>query len=446
DPQDAIYMLPPIRYPDGRFYLKIGGDPHDVRISFDDENIPTIAWVRDRLNPEVLGFPDDSKDRPEGDPDDVVFKARMVEGNRNLEGAVTALSPAKYGRENDVDDLAMFTPFDGKPILAWNHDLGGGLFRIETGHYVKPGGFQGWTGSSPGGSDVSRPSISGNGKAAIVGWNHSDTSFASWTRFSNESFEPNVLSGYGQVSDPSFIMVDEGYTLAAYTATVQGVSSVRISRYSNPGAGLSPDQFTFGKVNVGTTREVAYLLRSNGQTPVEFNGFDITGLDASDFTLDVPAGCDGTHAIRTSCQFRLRFTPSSAGPKSATLTAHTSAGDLQSVVSGSGGTGGRLSLTSTPAKKRVKAGTTVRIKVTAKNLTVNEAGDARICPTLNRKVLRLGKKCVSIGNLAGNAERQVVFPVRVTAKARRGQEYPVKFRLRAANAVERLSITRLTRK
>ena len=37
DPQDAIYMLPPIRYPDGRFYLKIGGDPHDLQLNSEAE-------------------------------------------------------------------------------------------------------------------------------------------------------------------------------------------------------------------------------------------------------------------------------------------------------------------------------------------------------------------------------------------------------------------------
>ncbi len=37
DPQDAIYMLPPIRYPDGRFYLKIGGDPHDLQLKSEAE-------------------------------------------------------------------------------------------------------------------------------------------------------------------------------------------------------------------------------------------------------------------------------------------------------------------------------------------------------------------------------------------------------------------------
>jgi hypothetical protein len=29
---DDFYMLPPIRYPDGKIYMKIGGDPDDVRL------------------------------------------------------------------------------------------------------------------------------------------------------------------------------------------------------------------------------------------------------------------------------------------------------------------------------------------------------------------------------------------------------------------------------
>ncbi|SCB57350.1 sarcosine oxidase [Rhizobium aethiopicum] len=38
-----IYLLPPIRYPDGRFYLKIGGDPDDLVLRSDAE---MRAWFR----------------------------------------------------------------------------------------------------------------------------------------------------------------------------------------------------------------------------------------------------------------------------------------------------------------------------------------------------------------------------------------------------------------
>ena len=43
DPADHIYLLPPVRYPDGKTYLKIGGDPDDLQL----ETEPEIrAWFR----------------------------------------------------------------------------------------------------------------------------------------------------------------------------------------------------------------------------------------------------------------------------------------------------------------------------------------------------------------------------------------------------------------
>ena len=43
DPRGHIYLLPPVRYPDGKTYLKIGGDPDDLRL----ETEPAIrAWFR----------------------------------------------------------------------------------------------------------------------------------------------------------------------------------------------------------------------------------------------------------------------------------------------------------------------------------------------------------------------------------------------------------------
>jgi sarcosine oxidase len=43
DDIDSIYLLPPIRYPDGRYYLKIGGDPDDLGLERDSE---LRAWFR----------------------------------------------------------------------------------------------------------------------------------------------------------------------------------------------------------------------------------------------------------------------------------------------------------------------------------------------------------------------------------------------------------------
>lgn len=50
DPRRHIYMLPPLRYPDGRLYLKIGGDPDDVIL---DEDRKMRQWFRDGGRAEV---------------------------------------------------------------------------------------------------------------------------------------------------------------------------------------------------------------------------------------------------------------------------------------------------------------------------------------------------------------------------------------------------------
>ncbi|MDH4439771.1 MAG: FAD-binding oxidoreductase [Rhizobium sp.] len=43
DPVDHIYLLPPVRYPDGKTYLKIGGDPDDLWLRSEPE---IRAWFR----------------------------------------------------------------------------------------------------------------------------------------------------------------------------------------------------------------------------------------------------------------------------------------------------------------------------------------------------------------------------------------------------------------
>lgn len=51
DPSEHFYFLPPIVYPDGHAYLKIGGDPTDIEI----ENEPTIAdWFRGEGTPGAI--------------------------------------------------------------------------------------------------------------------------------------------------------------------------------------------------------------------------------------------------------------------------------------------------------------------------------------------------------------------------------------------------------
>ena len=50
DPTKHIYLLPPVVYPDGKAYLKIGGDPDDILLGTDAE---IRAWFRTGGKPEV---------------------------------------------------------------------------------------------------------------------------------------------------------------------------------------------------------------------------------------------------------------------------------------------------------------------------------------------------------------------------------------------------------
>lgn len=50
DPRNHIYLLPPVRYPDGKTYLKIGGEPVDVPLTTEGE---LRAWFRSGGSPKV---------------------------------------------------------------------------------------------------------------------------------------------------------------------------------------------------------------------------------------------------------------------------------------------------------------------------------------------------------------------------------------------------------
>ena len=51
DPSDHFYFLPPIVYPDGETYLKIGGDPTDIEI---DEEPAIRDWFRGEGTPDAI--------------------------------------------------------------------------------------------------------------------------------------------------------------------------------------------------------------------------------------------------------------------------------------------------------------------------------------------------------------------------------------------------------
>lgn len=92
EPEDialGIYMLPPIRYPDGKFYLKIGGDIVDIPLATESD---VRAWFR-----------------TPGDPD---AREHLI---RNMGNLVPGLKVAGIHTESCVTS---YTP-TGYPAIGW---------------------------------------------------------------------------------------------------------------------------------------------------------------------------------------------------------------------------------------------------------------------------------------------------------------------------------------
>jgi sarcosine oxidase len=84
DPRDHIYLLPPVRYPDGRTYLKIGGDPDDLLLATEQD---IRAWFRG-------GGRETTRDHLQG------IIARLVPGLKevrpSMAACVTSFTPDNY--------------------------------------------------------------------------------------------------------------------------------------------------------------------------------------------------------------------------------------------------------------------------------------------------------------------------------------------------------------
>jgi sarcosine oxidase len=80
----GIYMLPPIRYPDGRIYLKIGGDPVDVALETEAD---VRAWFRTGGSPQALDYFVETMK---------AFMPDLRLGNVHAEPCVTSFTPTGY--------------------------------------------------------------------------------------------------------------------------------------------------------------------------------------------------------------------------------------------------------------------------------------------------------------------------------------------------------------
>jgi len=91
-PEDSTYMLPPIRYPDGGIWLKIGGDPDNEVLT---DAAAMTAWFRSGGNVAVA------------DALEMKLRARLpglAVQERRVEGCVTTFSPSDLPIIDRVSD------------------------------------------------------------------------------------------------------------------------------------------------------------------------------------------------------------------------------------------------------------------------------------------------------------------------------------------------------
>jgi len=381
---------------------------------------------------------------------------RLPKGSTPISGvsAINAVSPTISGEPYNLSALSMAAVPGGQPVAAWTHDIEGGGQRVETWRAMPNGSSQPWANPSSVLTAVEDPTIAANSSgAAVGGWTVPGAlpgeSTASWSRFSNSSFDTFTPTGtFIYSDDPGFVVANDGKTLAAFTAIDGGaIGTSRIYTFTDPNSSVDPDLMNFGPVAIGQPDKRFITIQSDGETSDEVLSVTLSGPNASQFQLSNVSQCLRALNPASFCQIPVTFTPDSTGTKTAKVTVLTSSGSEDANLTGSGVNRTRNSISATPRNSAVRRGRVVNVKVKAKNVGGTASNSTKVCVTWRKRALRLsGNGCRSIGSLAAGATRNMSFRFKVLARAPRGTKLPVIFRMRSGNAVVRQAVVNIRRK
>ncbi len=139
-----------------------------------------------------------------------------------------------------------------------------------------------------------------------------------------------------------------------------------------------PATLAFGSVNLGANAVQSLTVANTGAAPLNVGTPAITGANAGDFTL-VTNGCTAAVAPGGTCTLTLRFTPSAAGARAATLTlpSNDPAGPRTVALSGTGvavAVGPRLTFEPDP----LDFGNAVLGVIAQRTVTVRNTGTANL--------------------------------------------------------------------
>lgn len=133
----------------------------------------------------------------------------------------------------------------------------------------------------------------------------------------------------------------DGLLLGQYQATIaaSGISSKAWTVQLMPLSSLSPATFNFGNVNSGgSSAGYLYTVSNPGLRSLTITGVSIGGANGNAFFKQNDSCSSTVLAPLSSCQFKLYFTPQSAGAKSAVITvnSNSAAGPATATVTGTG--------------------------------------------------------------------------------------------------------------
>jgi hypothetical protein len=132
---------------------------------------------------------------------------------------------------------------------------------------------------------------------------------------------------------------DEGSYVINLTGTGTGAPEIAVEQPANTGI-ASGDSKGFGTVALGSNTELTFTIRNSGNVALSLSGAPLVavgGAHAADFTVTA----DPTTPVSASgsTTFTVRFTPSAAGERSASLTIANNDSDEGSYVINVTGTG-----------------------------------------------------------------------------------------------------------
>ena len=169
--------------------------------------------------------------------------------------------------------------------------------------------------------------LSADGNTALIGAeNDENGAGAAWIFTRQGSTWTQQGSKTTSDSDASAILFGSGVALSAdATTAIIGAAEIGTAEVLTTGAAIfAPSNLNFAPQPTGTPGpELWVALENAGGAPLTFTGTaQITGANAADFTT--PAGDDSCHDAtlyhEQTCRIGIQFTPTAAGPRTASLT------------------------------------------------------------------------------------------------------------------------------